>query len=76
MQALRGFELKGKPLDLKFAVALAEPDPASSSQPQLRAKQRVGAGPLGARHVGSTCPHQVGLTSYNSAEAEKEHPPL
>lgn len=42
LKALRGTELHGKLLDLKFALALGEPDAASGTQLRLRAKQRVG----------------------------------
>lgn len=51
LEALRGTELKGKLLDLKFAVALGEPGPASGVQPKLLAKQRVGAGCVDLRLV-------------------------
>jgi RNA recognition motif-containing protein len=43
-EALHGTELHDKPLQLKFAVALDEPDPASGIVPKQRAKLRVGAG--------------------------------
>ena len=41
--ALKGRLLHGKQVDLKFAVALEEPDPAGEAAPRLRAKLRVGA---------------------------------
>ncbi|PRW58932.1 CUGBP Elav-like family member 5 [Chlorella sorokiniana] len=40
LEALRGTQLHGKELDLKFAVALEEPDPASGVQAKLRARLR------------------------------------
>ena len=38
----------GKELDLKFAVALEEPDPASGVQAKLRARLRVREAAVGA----------------------------
>jgi hypothetical protein len=41
--SLKGRLVHGKQVDLKFALALEEPDPAGEVAPRLRAQLRVGA---------------------------------